>query len=169
MDVFEAVQTLLAVREYEDRPVPGEIIDRVVEAGRLTASAMNKQPWHFVVVDDRETLRQLGTAAPTGPYIGGCAFAVAVAVARDSVWGQSDASRAVQSMALTAWAAGVGSNWVGFGKLEAAAGILAIPESSELFVIVPFGYPVKSIGSGKKARKPLAAVASRNRFETPFQ
>jgi hypothetical protein len=55
MDVFEAVRTLLAVRRYRGEPVPEATVRRIVEAGRLTGSAMNEQPWHFVVVQDRET------------------------------------------------------------------------------------------------------------------
>ena len=58
MDVFEAVRTLLAVRRFQDRPVPEDVLRRIVEAGRLTASSMNMQPWHFIVVQDRDTLRQ---------------------------------------------------------------------------------------------------------------
>src|SRR3954470_14767441 len=64
MDVFAAIRTLLAVRRYRDRPVPESVIRRVLEAGRLTASAMNAQPWHFVVVQERYTLRQLGDLVP---------------------------------------------------------------------------------------------------------
>ena len=50
--VFDAVRTVMAIRDYADKPVPAEIVTRIVEAGRLTASASNKQPWHFVVVRD---------------------------------------------------------------------------------------------------------------------
>ncbi len=50
-----------------DRPVPEDVIRRIVEAGRLTASSMNRQPWHFVVVTERETLGRLGQAVVTGP------------------------------------------------------------------------------------------------------
>ena len=67
MDVFEAVSTLLAVRRYQDNPVPAELVDQMVQAGHLTASASNKQPWHFVVVQDRDTLKRLGGLARTGP------------------------------------------------------------------------------------------------------
>ena len=59
MEAFEAVRTLLAVRRYLDRPVPEAVIRKIVEAGRLTGSAMNLQPWHFIVIQDRETLRRL--------------------------------------------------------------------------------------------------------------
>src|SRR5215212_9405627 len=57
MEVFEAIRTMQAVREYQDRPVPEDVLRRVLEAGRLTASGMNAQPWHFIVVQDPETLR----------------------------------------------------------------------------------------------------------------
>jgi nitroreductase len=69
MEVFEAVRTVLAVRNYQDKPIPPDLIWRIVEAGRLTGSSMNGQPWHFIVVEDRNMLRQLGALARTGPYI----------------------------------------------------------------------------------------------------
>ena len=52
MDVFDGIRTLLAVRHYQDRPVPDAVIRKILEAGRLTGSAMNLQPWHFIVVQD---------------------------------------------------------------------------------------------------------------------
>jgi nitroreductase len=69
MDVFEAIRTLLAVRSFQDRPIPADVLNRIVEAGHLSASAINKQPWRFIVVQNRDTLRQLGSLARTGPYI----------------------------------------------------------------------------------------------------
>jgi nitroreductase len=167
MDVFEAVRTILAVRRYQDRPVPPEVLWRIVEAGRLTASAGNQQPWHFIVVQDRATLRQLGAAARTGPYIAQAPLAIAVAVERTPT-AVSDASRAIQSMLLTAWAEGVGSNWVGFGGLEEAKTLLAIPAELDLLAILPLGYPADAVGRGKKERKPLGAVASRERYGQAF-
>src|SRR5258707_14715500 len=119
--VFEAVRTVLAVREYQDREVAEQVVRRVAEAAHLTASSQNGQPWHFVVVRDREKLERLGELVRHGPYIARSAFAVVVAYERASRFGVSDASRAVQSMILTAWGEGVGSNWTGFtGMTEVA-------------------------------------------------
>ncbi|MDQ6899955.1 MAG: nitroreductase family protein, partial [Candidatus Dormibacteraeota bacterium] len=67
-EVFEAVRTVLAVREYQNREVPTEVVDRIVAAARLTASSMNRQPWHFVLVRDRANLCELGQLVKTGPY-----------------------------------------------------------------------------------------------------
>lgn len=147
--------------------MPEETVQRIVEAGRLTGSSMNLQPWTFVVVQNRDTLRQLGARARTGPYIADAALAIAIAVERTQ-FGVSDASRAIQSMMLTAWDEGVASNWVGFGGLDEAKTLLGIPAELDLLAILPFGYPVDPIGRGKKQRKSLGEVAFRERYGEPF-
>lgn len=163
MDVFEAVRTVLAVRSYRPDPVPHDVVLRIVEAGRLTASSMNRQPWHFVVVDDKAALQQLADLAKTGPYIAQAPLAIVVAVGK-TTFGVSDGSRAVQSMVLTAWAEGVGSNWVGFRGMDEIRTLLDIPDDYEILAVVPFGYPQEPGGQGKKNRKSLAEVASHGRF-----
>src|SRR5436190_4361206 len=105
MEVFDAVRTVLAVRQFEEKPVPEPIVQQIVEAGHLSASSMNGQPWHFIVVQDKETLRQIGALAPTGPYIAQAPLAIVVAT-DPSPFAVSDASRAIQAMILTAWAQG---------------------------------------------------------------
>jgi nitroreductase len=167
MDVFDAVRTLLAVRRYQDRPVPEPVIRRVLEAGRLSASASNKQPWHFVVVQDRVALRQLAALVPSGPYIAEAAVAIVVAIDRTRL-AVSDASRAIQSMLLTAWAEGVGGNWSGFGPLEGVGALLGIPAELDVLAVLPLGYPADAIGRGKKSRKPLDQIAHRERWGRPF-
>ena len=168
MDVFEAIRTLLAVRSYRDTPVPDETLRRILEAGRLTASGMNAQPWHFIVVQDRETLRQLGALAQSGPYIAQAPLAIVVAI-DNSRLAVSDASRAIQSMLLTAWSEGIGSNWVGFRGLDAVKSLLGIPDTLDALAILPLGYPAGEIGQGKKQRKPLSEIAHRERFGQPFE
>ena len=167
MQVFDAVRTVLAVRSYQDKPVPPDVVRRIVEAGRLTASSMNGQPWHFIVVENRDTLRQLGALARTGPYIAQAPLAIVVAMEK-SKFAVSDASRAIQSMILTAWAEGLGSNWVGFHGLAEVKPLLGIPAELDILAILPFGYPVQAGGQGKKRRKPLAEVAHRDRFGQSF-
>jgi nitroreductase len=181
MDVFDSIRTLLAVRRYQDRPVPEEVIRRVLEAGRLTASAINKQPWHFVVVQNRDALRQLGAlvpqdrdalsqfmaVVPPGPYIAEAALAIVVAVDR-TPFAVSDGSRAIQSMLLTAWSDGVGGNWTGFGPLEGIGTLLGIPAELDVLAVLPLGYPADAVGRGKKNRKPLDQIAHRERWDRPF-
>ena len=167
MEVFDAVRTVLAVRQFQDKPVPEAIVRQIVEAGRLTASSNNGQPWHFIVVENKETLRQLGALAQTGPYIAQAPLAIVVGI-EHSPFALSDASRAIQSMILTAWSEGVGSNWVGFDNLKQINAVLRIPEEIDILAILPFGYPVTAIGKGQKNRKPLGEIAYRERWGQPF-
>ncbi len=167
MDVFEAVRTLLAVRSYQDRPVPGDVIRRILEAGQLSASAMNKQPWHFVVVQDRNALHQLADLMPSASYLAQAPIAIVVAIDR-TPFAVSDASRAIQSMLLTAWSEGIGGNWGGFGPIEAVSGFLGIPDDVDVLAVIPLGYPADPVGQGKKKRKPLDQIAHRERWDQPF-
>lgn len=160
---------MLAVREYEDKPVAPETLRRILDSAHLTASSRNGQPWHFVVIQDGEKIRRLASLATSGPYMANAPLVVAVAVERDSPYGHSDAGRAIQSMVLTAWSEGIGSNWVGFeGTLARVAPELGIPEELSLIALVPFGYPVKKLGKGKKTRKPFGEVVHRETYGAPF-
>jgi nitroreductase len=167
MEVFEAIRTLLAVRRFQDSAIPEASVRRIIEAAWLTGSSMNAQPWHFIAVQDPAMLKQMGALAGSGPYIAESKLAVVV-VTDLTKYALSDASRAVQSMALAAWGDGIGSNWVGFGNVEWVKSLLGIPPELDVLAIVPFGYPANRIGRGKKKRKPLGEVASRERFGQPF-
>jgi nitroreductase len=63
----------------------------------------------------------------------------------------------------------VGSNWVGFGGLEKIKALLDVPAGLDVLAIVPFGYPARPVGRGKKQRKPLRDVAHLERYGQPFQ
>ena len=148
-EVFEAARTVMAVREYQERPLPDEVVRRIVEAGRLTASAANRQPWHFVLVRERSA-----------------AAAVIVACERNAS-AHSDASRAIQSMILVAWGEGVGSNWTGFGGLEDVRVEFGLPETYDVLAVIPLGYPNRKV-VGRKKRKPFDQVVSAERFGRPL-
>ena len=167
--VFEAVRTLLAVREYDDRPIPDDVLGRIVEAGRLSPSGMNVQPWHFVVVRDRQALQELGGLVRTGPYTADAAAAIVVGILRDNRLAVSDASRAIQDMLLTAWADGVGSNWTGFAGLDEVRRWVGLPDDYDVVAVLPLGYPKRATGKGLKKRRPLAEVASAERYGTPYR
>jgi len=167
MDTFDAVQTVLAIRAFQEKPVPAEVKNRILEAGRLTASGSNGQPWHFILVEGRAELQQLAALAKTGPYTAQADFAVVVVI-EQSKMALSDGSRAIQSMILTAWDNGVGSNWVGFVPMPEVNKLLNIPDNLDVLAILPFGYPVKQVGQGKKKRKAPEEVFSRGKFGQPY-
>lgn len=167
MKTFEAIKTMLAVRSYQDKPIPADVVTRIVEAGRLTGSSQNTQQWDFVVVQNRETLQKLGQLASSGAYIGQAPLAIAVVVPNSTV-GHIDGARATQDMMLAAWEEGIGSNWVGNVNTEPIKTLLNIPQGKMVLNIIPFGYPTETVGQGVKKRKPLAEVAHREKFGQPY-
>ena len=168
MEVFEAVRTVLAVRRYSERRPPADLVRRIVDAGRLSASATNSQPWHFIVIEERATLDKVGELMDTGRYAAGASLAIAVMIEKDRRIAVSDGSRAIQNMILTAWSEGVGSNWIGFGRMPAIETLLGVPDTHQGLAVLAFGYPTETIGRGRKKRKPVGEIASRERYGTPF-
>lgn len=168
-EVFDAVRTVLAVREYAHRDVPDEVLRRIADAGRLTASAGNAQAWHFVVVHERDAVKKLGSLVRTAPYIANAPAAIIIAYdkARGPV-GISDASRAVQSMILAAWGEGVGSNWTGFSDLDRVRAEFGFPDTYAVVAVMPLGYPKRKV-VGHKKRKPFDEVVSGERFGSPLR
>ena len=168
MDVFNAVKTMLAVREYADKPIDQETIKQIIEAARLTGSSRNTQNWDFVVVQQRANLQKLGGLAAHGPYIAQAALAIAVVVPENQT-GYIDGTRATQDMMLTAWAAGIGSNWVGNVNTTEIKTMLNIPQERMVLTIIPFGYPAQKVGMGKKKRKSVREIAHTEQFGQPLE
>ncbi len=167
MEVFNAIQTLLAVRDYQRKPIDDALVTKIVEAGRLSGSAMNKQPWNFVVVRAPETIQQLAKLATTGPYLINAPLVIVVVVP-DERFGYIDGARAIQNMMLAAWGEGIGSNWVGPVNTPEVKSLFNIPQERVVLAVVPFGYPMKKLGVGRKQRKALGEVAYVEKFGQPY-
>lgn len=168
MDAYECIVGRVEVREFAPDPVPEEAVRRVLEAGRMAPSQRNRQQWHFVLVQERDLLRQLGQAASTGPYIAQAAFAVVIAM-DGAKMPQVDGARAAQSMQLAAWAEGLGSCWVSGLDRDRIKALLGVPAPLEIVTVLPFGRPTPAARAVRKRRKPLASIAHRNRFGTPYE
>ena len=168
MEVREAIRTRLTVREFTADPVPDEVVRRVLEAARLAPSSRNRQPWHFVVVKNRETLREIGSIASSGRFVANASLALAV-VMDGADRPDLDAGRAVQQMELAAWSGGLGTCFVGLrdeGQNAAIKRLLGIPEQVQLVTVLPFGFRrSQALGRrGRKNRKALSEVAHSERF-----
>ncbi|MCL4343941.1 MAG: nitroreductase family protein [Nitrososphaerota archaeon] len=164
METFKAILTRIEVREFSGEPVPLEQQVKVLEAGRAAASAYNRQPWNFVLINDKKLLNRIGELATTGPYIANSQFAVAVYVDPKNTFHVVDGTRAVQNMMLAAWDMGLGSCWVNGIEREKVSQILGAPPEMYLLTIIPFGKPSKKY-KGKKSRKPLSEIAFLNSYE----
>jgi nitroreductase len=165
--VAECVRARVEVREFKPDPIPEAVILKILEAGRWSPSQRNRQPWHFIVIRERDTLTQLGAMAPSGPYLADAPLAIAVVTdgARAPL---IDGTRAIANMQLVAWEEGVGSCWIGGLDREGIKRLLNVPERCELITVLPFGYPSEAAKALRKRRKPLAELVHRERFGTPY-
>src|SRR5688572_11115621 len=109
--VFDVVRTTRSIRQFRDERLAEEEIRQILEAGRLSGSAKNVQPWHFVAVQDRETLRALSECGGSAGHLAAAALGVAL-VTPDPFQRLTvpfDLGRAAQNMMLTAWSLNIGS------------------------------------------------------------
>ena len=165
MDVYQCIRSRLTVRDFKPDPVPAGAIRRMLQAARWAPSARNRQPWNFIVVQNRDTLSHIGSIASSGGFIGGAPLAVAVVMDRQGR-PEFDAGRSLQQMELAAWSQGVGSCVAGVRgeENEKVKELLGIPEDKELVTVVAFGYPTDEAAAGTKVRKPISEIAHSERF-----
>jgi nitroreductase len=167
MDVFDCIVSRPAVRDFRPDPLPEEVVKKILHAGRQAHSQRNRQPWRFIVVQDRETLKRIGAIASTGPYIAEAPLAIALVI-EGAKNPYIDAARAAECLMLAAWGEGVGSCWVGGLDRPQLKALLGIPEEAELVTVIPFGYPTAGEKNKKKVRKRLSRIAYRERYGQAF-
>jgi nitroreductase len=143
MDVSEAIRLKRAVRTFASRPLSDEVVKRILWAGRRAQSAKNTQPWHFVVVRQRQSLEQLAGMGTFAGHLAGAAMAVVIATPDPAQrWSiLFDAGQAAAYMQLAAWELGVGSCLATLYEAEAVRRHLSLPADWHAQVAVSFGYP----------------------------
>lgn len=137
MDIFEVIRLKRAVRSYTDQAVPEEQIRQILDAGRHAQSSMNRQPWIFLVVRERERLKMLSECGTYAGPLAGAAFGVALVSA--DPW-SFDIGQAAAYLQLAAWELGVGSCLVWLGEAEKAKTLLGVPADKTLEIAIAFGY-----------------------------
>ena len=167
MDTFNCIRTRREIREYLDKPIPVESLKRILEAGRLSPSSKNSQPWHFVVIENKETLGKIASLTPTGAHLARAPLAIAVLMDGAKL-PEVDGARAIQNMVLEGWDLGIGACWITNFYEDAVKDILGAPQSMKLVSVIPFGYPTEPKAHGKKIRKPLDQIVSHEKFGQPL-
>ena len=146
MDVWTAIATRRVVREFADRPLEPEHLERILHAGRRAGSSKNLQRWDFVVVEDRDCLRQLTGVGPFARHLAGAAAAVALitpdpyapGAPLSVVW---DLGGAAAQMMLVAWELGIGSCPATVYDHDLARRLLGHPADRFCEYLLSFGYP----------------------------
>jgi len=119
MDVLECIKTRRSIRKYENKPIPKEIIEDIIDCARLAPTANNVQPWEFVVVTEKATREKLAEIADYGKFIKDAPVCIVV-FCKDTKYYLEDGSASTENILLASWAYGVGSCWVAGDKKKYA-------------------------------------------------
>ena len=141
MDALDCLRTRRSIRSFVAEPVPEETVRRIVDAGRLAATARNVQPWEFVVVTDRALRQQLAGIMEYGKFIAESPVCIVV-LCQETKYYLEDGCAAVENMLLAAHALGLGACWVAGDKkpyADAVRQLVGAPEGYRLVASVALG------------------------------
>lgn len=173
MDVFEAIKGRRSIRAFQNRDVPPETVDRLIDAARWAPSAGNIQPWEFIIVRKPETKRRLAEAALEQTFIEEAPVVIVVCADENrssqgygirgkTLYCLQDTAAAIQNIHLAAYALGLGSCWVGAFREDEAKKILKTPEGVRPIAIIPVGYPAEK--PQPRNRRPINQITHYESF-----
>ena len=170
MDFYDTLKARKSVRAYDSKPVPDEVLARILEAARGSPSAKNLQPWHFIVVRDPAKRAVLAEGMWAKFLKESPAVIVGCGNKKESPnWSTVDTTIALQTLVLAATAEGLGTCWVGSFKEETVKDLLKIPEEWDAVCLITVGYErgkkdrARTIASGSK-RKDMKEIVSYDEF-----
>jgi nitroreductase len=164
VDTYLAIASRRDVKSYDSRPLSDDVRQRILDAGRLSGSGSNRQPWVFHVVDDRTLLEQLAECvyAPSNLLTAG--FVVAVGVGGKGPT-SFDAGRATQNMLLGAWNEGVAGTPNGVRDRDRAGELLGLEEGEQPVIVLSFGYPARRRDVESRSAEEWSARADRKSLD----
>lgn len=153
--VLDNIATRTSIRDYEERKVEKDKIEKMLRAAMAAPTAMNKQPWHFVVVDKRDVLDALAKVNPYAKMLKKAPLAIVVCGDTDKMiegggrdfWIQ-DASAATENLLLAAHAMGLGAVWTGAypseERCKGISGVLSLSDNLIPLNMIVIGYPAEN-------------------------
>ncbi len=170
-DLVETVRTVRQIRQYAPDPVPDHVLRRVLDVARWTGSSKNEQPWHFVVVTDRDALGRLAALRPNIAWIVNAPLGIAIVLDDAGTTGAYDEGRVTERILVAAHSLGYGGGvaWFGDPSQQAEAKrVLGIPEDRTARSIVMLGRatsredprPMRRV----RGRKPLSEIVGYGRW-----
>ena len=144
MNVSDAIRTKRAIRKFQDKALPEDIVTAILNAGRRSQSSKNEQTWQFIAITDKAILKALSECGQWAGHLAGAALAVAILTPDPDGKFQImfDAGQAAAFMQLAAWELGVGSVPASLYEHEKAREILGFPAEWHVRIALSFGYPL---------------------------
>jgi len=161
MSLLDIIFNRASVRRYTSEPVSEEVLRNILEAGRRAPSAMNAQPWHFIVVTEQNLKEQLSKRRWTG-FMKDATFVVVGCGEKMNHWSTIDVAIALQNMVIAAEAQGLGSCWVGDFDQTELKEMLGLPDNLHVIAMVSFGHPAEK--PAPRNKKNLEEIIHYNKF-----
>ena len=155
MNVSDAIRLKRAVRKFQNKPLPKEVVQAILNAGRRSQSSKNTQAWRFIAIQDKGILKALSECGEWAGHIAGAALCVAILTPEPTEKFQTmfDAGQAAAFMQLTAWELGVGSCPASLYEFDKARAILGFPAEWHLRIALSFGYALEEEKSSAPPKK----------------
>ena len=163
MDAIECLRTRRSIRVFQDKPVPREMVQTILDCGRLACTAINIQPWMFVALESQEQRQKVADLTDHGQFIAKTPVCIAV-FCRDVKYYIEDGSAASMNMLNAARALGLGGCWIAGDKKPYApmvARALGMPQEYKLVSLIALGYPAQEPSPEKR---PLAEMVRWERY-----
>lgn len=149
MDVIEAILTRRSIRKYTNQKVSDEYINILLNAAMHAPSAVNKQPWHFIVFRDRNISDKITEFHPNSYMLKNASLGILVCfdkyLQHDKGYGELDCSAATQNILLAAHGIGLGAVWIGVfpreKRIASVHSLFNLPENIVPFSLIAVGYP----------------------------
>ncbi len=169
MDAYQAIRSIRSVRHFDlSKPIGDAVLQRILQAGRMSGSSKDSQPWWFIVVTDRATLEALSQCGNFAQHIAGAALAIALVFDPQFYRGEFDSGRCAQNLMLAAWQDGVGSCIASMHREADTKAVLGVPAPYRLQHILSFGYPLPVSQNlpivPQRKRKPLEEIVMREKW-----
>jgi nitroreductase len=171
MEFYEVIKERKSVRKYKHDPIPDDVLDRILEAGRIAPSAKNIQPWHFVVVKNPEIKEMIAEACRGQRFMAEAPVIICGCALEDIAWGRMggymssfavDLAIAMEHMILAAANEGLGTCWIGAFVEKDVKKILGIPDNVRVVALTPVGYPAEV--PKDRGRKLLQDIISYDKY-----
>jgi nitroreductase len=139
---LEFLKDRRTIRSYQQKSIPDEEIEMILEAGRWAPSASNRQEWKFIVIKDSKKIENLAKTAIYGKFVRDAPLLIAITAdkSENPNWFIQDTSLASMNMQLMAWSLDIGTCWIGSMDRKKAKDILNLDDNDFLLTILPFGY-----------------------------
>ncbi len=138
-----------SIRKYEDKPVEKEKIEKILKAAMQAPSAANQQPWEFLVIENKETLKKLADMSPYSKMVGSAPLAILLMARKEGLifpdCVPQDMGAAAENLLLEVADLGLGAVWLGvtpmIDRMEFTKKLFDLPDSIQPFALIPIGYP----------------------------